>query len=161
MFFDAHEDVFPSKKKRLGYHIPEDMTAMIDFAHVVRDSGLPQMSVRGRLRETTTFVLDDLVTSVCGGDSDALRAALAQSRSDGDAVAKISEHLPASEYESHKDNLAKSTTKKTMPVERAPVTSQSAAACCTNASGERQTAGANFICPITGLSLLHYAVRVN
>ena len=98
---------------------------------------------------------------MCRGDSDALRAALAQSRSDGHAVAKTAEPLPASEYGSHQDKFARSTPKKTIPVERAPVTSRSAAACCTNASGERQTAGANFMCPITGLSLLHYAVFAN
>ena len=151
----------PRGIKILDYHLPKDMTAMIDFAHVVRDSGLPPMYVRERLLDTTAFVLDDLVTSVCRGDSDALRAALAQSRSHSDADAKISEPLPASEYGSHKDNLAKGTPKKSIPVDRAPVTSQSAAACCTNASGERQTAGANFMCPITGLSLLHYAVLAN
>ena len=140
------------------YLIPTDMTEMLDFVNEVRDSSLPRMFVRERLLDTTTFVLDDLVTSVCRSDSDALRAALAQSRSDGDATAKTAELLPASENGSHKDNFARSTPKKSIPVERAPVTSQSAAACYTNASGERQTAGANFMCPITGLSLLHYAV---
>ena len=140
------------------YLIPRDMTEMLDFVNEVRDSSLPRMFVRERLLDTATFVLDDLVTSVCRGDSDALRAALAQSRSDGDATAKTAELLPASEYGSHQDNFAKSAPIKSLPVERASVTSQSAAACCTNASGERKTAGANFMCPITGLSLLHYAV---
>ena len=143
------------------YLIPRDMTEMLDFINEVRDSSLPRMFVRERLLDTATFVLDDLVTSVCRGDSDALRAALAQSRSDGDATAKAAELLPASEYGSHQDNFAKSAPIKSLPVERASVTSQSAAACCTNASGERQTAGANFMCPITGLSLLHYAVLAN
>ena len=140
------------------YLIRKYMTEMLDLVNEVRDSSLPRMFVRERLFETTTFVLDDLVTSVCRSDLDALRAALAQSRSDGDATAKTAELLPASENGSHKDNFARSTPKKSIPVERAPVTSQSAAACYTNASGERQTAGANFMCPITGLSLLHYAV---
>ena len=141
--------------------ISKDMTRMINIANVKPQSGFPRMYVAERLPGTTAFALNALITSVCRGDSDALRAALAQSRSDGDAVAKTAEPLTASEYGSHQDNFARSTPKKTIPVERAPVMSQSAAACCTNASGERQTAGANFMCPITGLTLLHYAVLAN
>ena len=142
--------------------ISKDMTRMINIANVKPNSSLPRMYAMERLLDTAELVaLDALITSVCRGDSDALRAALAQSKSDGDAAAKTAELLPASEYGSHQDNFARSTPKKTIPVERAPVMSQSAAACCTNASGERKTAGANFMCPITGLSLLHYAVLAN
>ena len=145
----------------LHNNISKDITAMIDFANEARDSDLLWINGRGRSLHTEGFVFDALITSVCRGDSDALRAALAQSRSDGDATAKTAEPLPASEYGSHQDNFARCTPKKTIPVERAPVLSQSAAACCTNASGERKTAGANFMCRTSGLSLLHYAVLVN
>ena len=145
----------------LDDNLSKDMTAMIDFANEKRDSDLPRTYVREIFPGYKAFRLDDRVTSVFRGDSDALRAALAQSGSEGDAVAKTAESLPASENGSRQDNFASSTQKESIPVERAPVTSQSAAACCTNASGERKTAGANFMCPITGLSLLHYAVLAN
>ena len=148
-------------EETLDYNLSKDMTAMIALANQSRDSGLLRMFVTEKVLRTTAFALNALITSVCRGDLDVVRAALAKSRSDGDAVAKTDEPLPASEYGSHQDKFARSTPKKTIPVERAPVTSQSAAACCTNATGERQTAGANFMCPITGLSLLHYAVLAN
>ena len=149
------------RRRMVRYKMSKDMQAMLDFANVLRDSSLPRMSVRGRLLDTTTFVLDGLVTSVCRGDSYALRAALEQFTSDGDAIAETPELLPASENTSHKDNFARSTQKESESVELSPVTSQSPAGCCTNASSGRQTAGANFMRPITGLSLLHYAVLVN
>ena len=101
-----------ASEKFLYYKMEDNMTAVLNLANVGRDSTLPQIFVQGERVDTTTIALDELVTSGCRADSDALRAPLAQSRSDGDAVAETPEFLPASVHGRNKDDFTRSTRKK-------------------------------------------------
>ena len=137
--------------------ISTNMTEWLHLANVRRNSPLPSTFLQ-TLDETTKFSIQKLIPSVCRGDLDCLQAALGQSGGSRDALAKTAEIVPASV-----NNLATSIIQKTsVSAECAPVTSpESTSGRCTNASGKRQTADSNFMCPFSGLSLLHYAVLAN